>query len=1160
MTREPSPSPHRRGQRPRWFWCVVASGGFLFLVIQAQSVRLDPALSVTLAAPGRAASSVIAQPDGRMIIAGSFTAIDAVPRPGVARLYYDGSLDDTFKPALGFVRSSLAPWTPSLIAVQPDGKLILAGALGSAGTVQAQVARLNADGSLDAGFGQGPTILGVIAAIALGPDGRVFLAGQFSGTTPGEGRDLACLNPDGTPDLDFRFGGLRSGSVDALAVQPDGQVVIAGPFSLAQQPEREGIARVRAAGSLDETFAAVRFDRLGAGGPGPSFAVRVQPDGKVLVAGGFGALNGIPRPGVARLNADGSLDPSFVPELGAGSSARAMLLQPDGVVILANALSYLRHPGDGSPSGLARLNSDGSLDRSFAWGQLFSTETDFATPDFDVTLLPGGGLVAVGFFNAVVGPNGAKIGSARNIARFSKDGAFEAGLNPVVGVPGTVSSAVRTPEGGLVLGGNFIKAAGRSCTGLARLRPDGTVDPAFGPVLEAWNGGFGLISPSVSSLAMQRDGKLILAGRFPRINGAARSSLARLGADGGLDLDYRPQLERDLELPGLPFETVEDIVRVLLQPDEKLLIAGSFQRVNGVPRRALARLHPDGTLDAGFDASALIPATGTAQVMDLLLSEDGQVLVSGTFGRGPGIFRLDPNGNLDTTFTAPTGVTPGALMLQPDGKLIFAGSISDGAGVLRRSIARLNADGAFDPTFDAGEGVTTSYAPSPETYPGTIQWLVPVADGGVLIAGDFTRVNGVPRNRVARLRADGTLDPLFDLVLQPETTGFEPVHLAMLQADPRDGALLSGNFMGVLGVPVTSLVRLAWVNDSGPPVLTRQPQPVLVELWRGATLSVAAVGAEPLTYQWQRNLQDIPSATLATLVVPFLGPRELGEYRCVLSNPFGTTISATATVFQRGALVIEAEDFNFGGGQHRLEADATDYVGGAFAGLSAIAEIDYHDPGPNEFAGYRAEDQGVAVREPAWSTRPGNTAGARFVVGWSFAGDWYNYTRRFPDRCQPYEIAARVSCGGTPGTIHLEEVIGGANRTDQAVRLVGRFDVPNTGGWDTFIHVPLQVLGAQAAFFTDWRGDRTLRLTHASGNADLDYVAFVPAPVADACGDPNDFRYRRQGRLLTFEWGFNGSLQQADEVTGPWQDLPNAVSPMTLPMDASRKYFRLYFR
>ena len=142
----------------------------------------------------------------------------------------------------------------------------------------------------------------------------------------------------------------------------------------------------------------------------------------------------------------------------------------------------------------------------------------------------------------------------------------------------------------------------------------------------------------------------------------------------------------------------------------------------------------------------------------LAVQPDGKVLIGGNFTTVGGtarssIARLNADGSLDTTFDPGVGVSSNvrAMALQPDGKVLIGGWFATVAGTNRNHIARLNADGSLDASFDPGAGAS-----------GTVYDIVVQADGKVLIGGAFNTVDGVARNRIARLNADGSLDTSFN--------------------------------------------------------------------------------------------------------------------------------------------------------------------------------------------------------------------------------------------------------------------------------------------------------------------------------------------------------------------------------------------------------------
>jgi uncharacterized delta-60 repeat protein len=191
-------------------------------------------------------------------------------------------------------------------------------------------------------------------------------------------------------------------------------------------------------------------------------------------------------------------------------------------------------------------------------------------------------------------------------------------------------------------------------------------------------------------MALQTNGQLVVGGAFMNVNGIGRNGIARLNQDGTLDSTFLHGLS-GLSGP---------LSSIAIQPDGKILIGGDFIRVNGVARRNLARLNTDGTLDPNF-------------LKDL---------------SGPDSWLY-------------------SIALQRDGKVVVAGSFSSVNGPPRYGLARLNGDGSLDYSFRSdGPGFGNPYAGK-----GIIASLALQSDGNLLVAGDFTRFNGVPRNCVARL-------------------------------------------------------------------------------------------------------------------------------------------------------------------------------------------------------------------------------------------------------------------------------------------------------------------------------------------------------------------------------------------------------------------------
>jgi uncharacterized delta-60 repeat protein len=251
---------------------------------------LDPAIGGFSVQGTAAVYATAVQRDGKIIIGGAFTSVLGVPRNDVARLNADGTLDPSFNLNLDTRVAEV-----DAVALQPDGKVLLGG-VGVSGA--SFIARFNVDGMLDAGFDPKPN--GTVYSIAVQADGKVVLGGFFTtlqpnGAATASARNyVARVNADGT--LDAGFDPNAALYVYSVAVQPDKKVLLGGlfqslqPNGAATATARHYVARVNADGTLDTTF-----------DPNPNFYVHSlaeQADGKVVFGGDFTSVQpaGAPTP------------------------------------------------------------------------------------------------------------------------------------------------------------------------------------------------------------------------------------------------------------------------------------------------------------------------------------------------------------------------------------------------------------------------------------------------------------------------------------------------------------------------------------------------------------------------------------------------------------------------------------------------------------------------------------------------------------------------------------------------------------------------------------------------------------------------------------------------------------------------------------------------
>jgi uncharacterized delta-60 repeat protein/uncharacterized repeat protein (TIGR01451 family) len=295
------------------------------------------------------------QAEGKLMIAGEFTEVDNVTRTRLARLMDDGALDPSFDPGSG------PNGVVRTLLVQPDSKLLFGGAFNQYnGTNRGNVARVNSDGTIDAFFNIGSGANNPVYALALQPDDRIVVGGAFS-TFNGIVRPaIARLNTNGTIDLSFSTGGGPDNTVYAVAIQSDGKILIGGEFTAVNGTPRPHLARLNRNGSLDATFSPVGID-------GAVRSILVQPDRKIVIGGSFRHAGGLPRNYLARFNQDSSLDTAFldVPQVGADEAVFALVQQVDGKLLVAGDFRTFNGV---TRNRLTRLREDGTTDPTINFG------------------------------------------------------------------------------------------------------------------------------------------------------------------------------------------------------------------------------------------------------------------------------------------------------------------------------------------------------------------------------------------------------------------------------------------------------------------------------------------------------------------------------------------------------------------------------------------------------------------------------------------------------------------------------------------------------------------------------------------------------------------------------------------------------------------------
>lgn len=358
---------------------------------------------------------------------------------------------------------------------------------------------LSQDGSLDSSFNNSNIGIndGLVLGITLQPDKKILVSGRFNSYNSNSRNNIARLNSNGTLDSSFNPLSGSDQQIHTSAVQPDGKILIGGYFTTYDGISRNRIARLNTDGSLDPTF------NPGNGANDIVNSIILLSNGKILIGGYFTSYNGISRNRIARLNADGSLDSSFNYISGANSNIHNLTLQPDGkILIVGDFITF----NDITTKSIARLNSDGTFDTSFI-GNASNTITS-------IVLQKDGKILIAGYFTTY---NGV---TRNRIARLNSSGSLDTEFDPGNGANGTIYSMVSQSDDKILIGGDFTTYNNNTAVRLARLNSNGSIDNSF-------TIGTGTNS-NILDIVLQSDNKILVGGAFSTYNGINKRSLIRL--------------------------------------------------------------------------------------------------------------------------------------------------------------------------------------------------------------------------------------------------------------------------------------------------------------------------------------------------------------------------------------------------------------------------------------------------------------------------------------------------------------------------------------------------------------------------------------------------------------------------------------------------------
>jgi uncharacterized delta-60 repeat protein len=749
------------------------------------------------------------QTDGKIIAGGSFTTFSNTPLNRIARYNTDLTIDNSFNTGTAFngtVRSTI---------IQPDGKILAGGNFTQFNqTAAGRLIRLNPDGSRDASFNVGLNFNNTVNTIAVQSDGKILVGGTFAQVNGVTRNKIARLNADGTLDASFdagtTFSGFISRGINSLYILEDEKILVGG-----NNNNGGYLIRLSANGTLDQELS-TSTETIGT-----INVITPLSNGKFIIGGTFTRYRGEEASGLLRINADGTKDETFMMGTGLGVTTGVVSVQtikalPEGKLLVGgNFTSYNSQVSH----HIIQLNADGSKDNAF-------TSTGLGRAVNAINILPDGRLFTGGdftvfaneysFYKIVLNGNGSvnrMFGSTHNLNASSY-------------------RSLQLASGKLLVSGIFSHYNGQPANRLIRLNTDGSVDPDF-------NTGSGFEGSWVWAMTEQADGKILVGGFFNNFNGTPANSMVRLNPDGSLDNTFNI---------GSGFDyAVESIV---ILPDGKLLIGGWFIEFNNQLVNGLVKLDANGTRDESFTSPA-----EPLYISDLVLQTDGKIIVGISIieANNQYVFRINPDGTRDNTFNIGSGFNNGvnAIEIDQNGKIIAAGSFTTFQGNTVGGIVRLNPDGSLDNTFTTGSGLN-----------GTVYALYLLPNGKMYAGGTFNQFDGMPASHIVSLEPNGSRDQAFS----PQFSG--AVWGILVQNDGK--LLITGAFNQVNNETQNYLVRLM-----GDPVTTSIKNKFI------SSQNLAAVYPNPA--KGTVNIELTQAPTGATLGLYNLQGQKLAEH--ILTEP-----------------------------------------------------------------------------------------------------------------------------------------------------------------------------------------------------------------------------------------------------------------------------------
>jgi len=673
--------------------------------------------------------SLTTQNNGKIIVGGDFTTYKWTVANDITRLNADWSKDPSF---------NIWSWFDnyvSIVSVQNNGKIIVGGNFTTYNWVTANhIIRLNTDWSRDSSFNIWDWFDNWVLSIKIQNDGKILVGWIFTSYNWTPTNYIVRLNADWSRDSSFNIWDWFDTSVNSIAVQNNGKILVGWVFTSYNWATANHIIRLNTDWSRDSSFDIWGwFDNY-------VQSIWIQNDGKIIVGWLFQSYSG---PGQWYCG-----DPQYTNQ----ASCENEHVCSDGVSLdQASCEKYVCSDGSSldqtscenegyswyqnwtwdrintwnnfsSVNGIIRLNTDWSVDTSFIIWDWF--HNDWPDTIINAIGIQNNGKILLGgsftSYNWV---------TANHIICLNADWSRDSSFNIWDWFNNSVSSLIIKNDGKILVGGWFSTYKWLGTNAIARLNGNWSRDSSF----DIWN----WLNSFVQSIGIQNDGKILIGGGFSSYNWILTNRLIRLNANWVTDSSFI--------IWSWFNESISDIG---IQSNGKILIGGGFSSYNWIPTSYIVRLNSDWSRDSSFNIWSWFDNS----VESIGIQSDGKIIVGGTFYsynwvQANYIIRLNTDWSRDSSFNIWSWFDNSveSIGIQSDGKIILWGRFDTYNWVQANRIIRLNTDWSRDDSFN-----------SPISLYQGISNITLQNDGKILIGGGASI-------GVIRLNTDWSRDSSFNI-------------------------------------------------------------------------------------------------------------------------------------------------------------------------------------------------------------------------------------------------------------------------------------------------------------------------------------------------------------------------------------------------------------